>query len=232
MATEQEYGSHLRRLIDPLITGVGPVEAAISLSATLAVLVERGRRPDLVFAIGSAGSRTLEHAGVYQAKSFAYRDMDASALGIAAGKTPFLDEPAVVPAEVVLAEVPQASLSTGGAVISGAAYDSIAADMVDMESFALYRAAKRFGIPVISLRGISDGRGDLTGLHDWTEFLHILDERLAAIVLAFQGQATNVTTTGAATMIAAEPAIATTTASTIGAKGNDCPADTGVVIEK
>ena len=189
MATQQEYGPNLRALIDPLITGVGPVEAAASLGAALAILFERGRGPDLVFAIGSAGSRTLEHACVYQAKSFAYRDIDASALGIAAGLTPFLDAPAVVPAEIILPGVPQASISTGGAVISGGAYDAIEADMVDMESFALYRAAKGFGVPIISLRGISDGRGDLTGLHDWTEFLHVLDEKLAAIVGRFLLQA-------------------------------------------
>jgi adenosylhomocysteine nucleosidase len=30
MATQQEYGEHLKRRIDPLITGVGPVEAAAS----------------------------------------------------------------------------------------------------------------------------------------------------------------------------------------------------------
>jgi adenosylhomocysteine nucleosidase len=179
MATEQEYGAHLRQVIDPLITGVGPVEAAASLSAALAILFERGRDPDLVFAIGSAGSRTLEHACVYQAKSFAYRDIDASVLGIAAGLTPFLDAPAIVPA----------SISTGGAVISGVAYDAIEADMVDMESFALYRAAKGFDVPVISLRGISDGRSELTGLHDWTEFLHVLDEKFAAVVSDFHRQA-------------------------------------------
>ena len=38
------------------------------------------------------------------------------------------------------------------------------------------------------LRGISDGSNDLTGLHDWTEYLHILDEKLAAILEALPGQ--------------------------------------------
>lgn len=189
MATEQEYGAHLRRLITPLITGVGPVEAAASLSAALATLAARDGLPDLVFAIGSAGSRRLEHAGLYQASSFCYRDIDASPLGIPKGVTPFLHGPAVVEADVILPDVAAASLSTGGAVISGAAYDQIEADMVDMESFAYLRAAKRFGLPLISLRGISDGRGQLTGLQDWTEFLHVLDEKLAAVVAALPGHA-------------------------------------------
>ncbi len=184
MATEQEYGPHLRRLIAPLITGVGPVEAA---AATAAALAHLERLPDLVFSLGSAGSRTLEHAGIYQIASVAYRDMDASRLGFEKGLTPFLDEPAVVPIPHQLPDIPTASISTGAAIVSGPDYDGIAADMVDMESFAVYRAARRFGVPMIGLRGISDGRDELTGLHDWTEYLHLIDERLAEAVEAFAG---------------------------------------------
>jgi adenosylhomocysteine nucleosidase len=185
MATEQEYGRHLRRLITPLITGVGPIEAAAGLGAALAVLTERGGAPDLIFSLGSAGSRTLDHAGVYQVSSVCYRDMDASALGVERGVTPFLDEPAVAVLPHRIPGVPAASISTGGAIISGAGYDAIASDMVDMESYAVYRTARRFGLPMIGLRGISDGRNDLTGLHDWTEYLHILDERLATVIQGF-----------------------------------------------
>ncbi len=78
-----------------------------------------------------------------------------------------------------------ASISTGAAIISGAAYDSVEADMVDMESFAVLRAARRFSLPMIGLRGISDGRAELTGIHDWTEYLHIIDEKLAGAIDAF-----------------------------------------------
>ena len=187
MATDQEYGPHLRRLIDPLITGVGPVEAAAATAGTLATLAARNQRPDIVFSIGSAGSRTLEHAGVYQIASVAYRDMDATALGVEAGVTPFLGEPARIDIAYRLPGVPAASISTGGAIISGAAYDGIEADMVDMESYAVLRAARRFGVPMIGLRGISDGRSDLTGLHDWTEYLHVLDEKLARIIETLPG---------------------------------------------
>jgi adenosylhomocysteine nucleosidase len=65
MATEHEYGPHLKSRIDPLITGVGPVEAAASVGATLAALAHHGSLPDLLFTLGSAGSRRLEHAEVY-----------------------------------------------------------------------------------------------------------------------------------------------------------------------
>jgi len=185
MATEQEFGAHLRRAITPLITGVGPVEAAAVTGAALGALDAAGRLPHLVFSLGSAGSRTLEHAGVYQIASVAYRDMDASALGFPRGLTPFLGEPAIIAIPERIPDVPAATISTGGAIISGAAYDGIAADMVDMESYAVLRAARRFAVPMIGLRGISDGRNDLSGLHDWTEYLHVIDEKLAAIVGAF-----------------------------------------------
>ncbi|MFS8039317.1 5'-methylthioadenosine/S-adenosylhomocysteine nucleosidase [Xanthobacter sp. AM11] len=188
MATSQEYGPHLKRRIDPLITGVGPVEAAVETARALATLAQCGRLPDLVITLGSAGSRRLDHAEVYQVARVAYRDMDASALGFERGRTPFLDEPAVVELPHRIAGVPEASLSTGGAIISGAAYDAIAEDMVDMESFAVLRAARRFGLPLLGLRGISDGKAELSGFGDWTQYLHIIDEKLAAALDLFASQ--------------------------------------------
>ena len=179
MATRQEYGPALRARIEPVITGVGPVEAAIGAARALAALEAAGGLPDLVVSLGSAGSRTLDHAGVYQIGSVAYRDMDASPLGFPRGVTPFLDHPPAIAVPQRLPDVPVASLSTGGDIVSGAAYDAIDADMVDMESFAVLRAAAQFGRPMIGLRGISDGRSELTGIHDWTGYLHVIDERLA-----------------------------------------------------
>ena len=182
MAAEAEYGPALRRVINPLMTGVGPVEAGVVAGAALATLHHRGRLPDLVVSLGSAGSRRLDHAGLYQVASIAYRDIDASPFGFERGLTPFLDHPAVAVLPHRTSGIPAASLSTGGAVVAGSAYDGIVADMVDMETWAVYRAAHRYGVPLIGLRGISDGRADVTGLHDWTAYLHIIDEKLAAAV--------------------------------------------------
>ena len=179
MAAETEYGPALRARIKPLITGVGPVEAAVATTSVLAVLEHEGRLPDLVISLGSAGSQTLDHGRVYWVDEVAYRDMDASALGFARGVTPFLDQPA----SLTLASGPQgqpyARLATGGSVVSGEAYDAIDADMVDMETYAVVRAAARFDLPVIGLRGISDGKADLTVLEDWTGTLAVIDEGLA-----------------------------------------------------
>lgn len=185
MAAEPEYGPALRARIDPLITGIGPVEGAVQLTAALAAMRDR---PRLIVSLGSAGSARLEQAQVYQVTAVAYRDMDASALGFEKGRTPLLDLPVHVDLPHRVEGIPTATLSTGANIVSGAAYDGIAEDMVDMETFAHLRAAQHFGIPLIGLRGISDGVAELQHLSDWTQYLHIIDERLAMAVDRIAGQ--------------------------------------------
>lgn len=182
MAVDAEYGPHLRRLIAPIMTGVGPVESGVAMSSELTRLHAQNALPDLVVSLGSAGSRTLEQTEIYQAISVSYRDMDASALGFEKGATPFLDLPMTVPLPLRVPGIREASLSTGAAIVSGTAYDAIAEDMVDMETFAVLRACQRFGVELIGLRGISDGAAELKHVSDWTEYLHVIDEKLAAAV--------------------------------------------------
>jgi len=188
MAAAAEYGAQLQARIDPLMCGVGPVEAAISTTATLAALAHAKLLPNLVFSLGSAGSRTLERAGIFQVSSVCYRDMDASPLGFERGMTPFADHCAVIAIPQRIQGIASASLSTGASVISGEGYDQIETDMVDMECFAVLRAAQRYGIPTIGLRGISDGRTELSRIEDWSHGLSLIDERLAAGIDLFESQ--------------------------------------------
>src|SRR5690349_820621 len=90
MALDNEYGPHLKSRITPLMTGIGPVEAAVVVTHALAKLEAAGRLPMIVVSLGSAGSARLEQTGVYQAISVDYRDMDASPLGFEKGVTPLL----------------------------------------------------------------------------------------------------------------------------------------------
>lgn len=182
MAVANEYGPHLKARIAAVMTGVGPVEAAVAVTAELGRLAAADRLPQMVVSLGSAGSRRLPQLGIYQASAVSYRDMDASPLGFAPGETPFLGLPAVLRPGLVVPGIPQATLSTGADIVSGQAYDAIGADMVDMETYAVLRACQRFGLPLIALRGISDGAEELREISDWTRYLHILDERLAAAV--------------------------------------------------
>ncbi|KAB2748962.1 5'-methylthioadenosine/S-adenosylhomocysteine nucleosidase [Brucella anthropi] len=182
MAVDAEYGRHLAKLFTPVMIGVGPVEAAANLAYALAGLALAAEKPDLVVSLGSAGSARLPQAEVFQVSSVSYRDMDASPLGFEKGATPFLDLPKVIELPVSIPEIPVASLSTGANIVSGKAYTTIDADMVDMETYACLRACQLAGIPLFGLRGISDGASELQHVGDWTQYLHIIDEKLAHAV--------------------------------------------------
>lgn len=180
MAAEAEYGACLRAKIAPVMIGIGPVEAAI---ATTRALAERqADLPALVVSLGSAGSRTLEQGAVYQAISVCYRDMDASALGFARGVTPLTDLPPTLPLEPHIPGLRPATLSTGADVVTGSTYEAVAEDMVDMETFAVLRACQGFNVPLLALRGISDGAHEVKKLTDWTQYLDVVDRNLADAV--------------------------------------------------
>lgn len=182
MAAPLEYGPHLKSRITPLMTGIGPVEAAIVVTEALCQLKAANKMPAIVVSLGSAGSARLEQLGVYQATSVSYRDMDASALGFEPGVTPLLDLPATLDLGPFVPGIPKATLSSGANVVSGAAYDRVGTDMVDMETYAVRRVCQRFTLPLIALRGISDGDEELSHLDDWQQYLHIVDEKLAHAV--------------------------------------------------
>ncbi len=179
MAAKPEYGPALQARITPLITGIGPVEAAVRLTAAL---TRMDPLPRLIVSLGSAGSARLVQTELYQVGAVGYRDMDASPLGFAPGCTPLLDLPRMVDLPHRIPGLPVASLSTGANIVSGAAYARVEEDMVDMETFAHLRAAQMFDVPLIGLRGISDGVAELRELTGWTQYLHVIDEKLAHAV--------------------------------------------------
>lgn len=181
MAVDAEYGPHLRARFTPLLTGVGPIEAALATGMALQALAQQSALPDLVVCLGSAGSRLCPLGDIFQVASVSWRDMDASRLGFTKGVTPFIDHPVDLPLATPLA-LPLARLSTGANIVGGEDYAAIDADMVDMETFAVARACARFDVPLMGLRGISDGPGELDHINSWTALLGLLDQRLAAAV--------------------------------------------------
>ncbi len=184
MAADAEYGAKLKALsINPLITGVGPVQAAMTLTYALSELshARPPRRPDVIINIGSAGSATLEQGRVYRVSSSNYRDMDASAFSFPKGQTPFSTYPAVVSAPAFMTDFPAVSCSTGGDVVKDHA--TTGTDMAEMEYYALCVVAMKFGIPLVGFKGISDGKKPLTGqLMDWAALLPLIDENLAGAI--------------------------------------------------
>ena len=181
MAVDAEYGPHLKARFTPLLTGVGPIEAGIAMGAALHSLEARESLPDLVVSLGSAGSRRCPLGEIFQIASVSWRDMDATRLGFPKGVTPMVDHPVDIPLVTPL-PLPLARLSTGANVVGGEDYAGIDADMVDMESFAIARACARYGVPLMGLRGVSDGPGELDHINSWMELLGLIDERLAQAV--------------------------------------------------
>ncbi|MDR1827877.1 MAG: 5'-methylthioadenosine/S-adenosylhomocysteine nucleosidase [Methylobacteriaceae bacterium] len=179
MALDAEYGPHLRSLMTPLFIGVGPIEAVLHTALALQTLAGGDGLPDLVVSLGSAGSQTLTQGEIYQVSSVSWRDIDGSPIGFPKGLTPFLDLPAEVPLPTPLANIAAARLSSGAAFISGDGYAAIDAEMVDMETFSVMRACHRFSVPMLGLRGISDGAEELRRYSDWAKLLPVLDEKLA-----------------------------------------------------
>lgn len=182
MASHSECGKHLQSKINPFMIGIGPVEAGVNLAAELGRLLYNDSLPDLVVSLGSAGSKTLPEKEVFQVTAISYRDMDVSLLGYEKGCTPLLDLPAVVSLPFRIPDIEGATLSTGGSVVSGEAYAKIDADMVDMETFAVWRACQKYSVPMIGLRGISDGKKELGCLYDWERYLDAIDEKLCRAI--------------------------------------------------
>ena len=186
IAAEAEYGPALRARIDAFLCGIGVVEAAVRVTARLAALMAAGRRPDLVVSLGSAGSARLEQGTVFQVAAVSWRDIDVSPLGFAPGEVPLAGLPHALPLAAPL-DVPQAALSTGSDFVTGAGWDRIGADMVDMETYAIARTCRDFGLPLLGWRGISDGSEELTRIGEWHEALPLIDRRLADLVDQLEG---------------------------------------------
>jgi len=181
MATDAEYGPHLRKLFRPLMTGVGPIEAALAMGQACAAMRLAGGLPDMVVSLGSAGSRRCALGEVYQVSTVSWRDMDASRIGFPKGVTPFLGQPAGISLSTPL-RLETARLSSGANIVGGETFAAIDADMVDMETYAVARACQSFGLPLIGIRGISDGPGEIDGITGWTDLLPLLDQKLAEAV--------------------------------------------------
>ena len=82
--------------IPVLYTGVGKVNAAMTLTRALAGYRHAGQPLPRVVNFGSAGSRRLATGTVVACTAFHQRDMDVSGLGFAPGATPYEEIPAVI----------------------------------------------------------------------------------------------------------------------------------------
>jgi adenosylhomocysteine nucleosidase len=161
---------------DHLYTGVGKVQAAYALTHRLAE-----SRPSLIVNLGTAGSARVKPGVVVHCRRFVQRDMDARALGLAAGVTPFSDMPAMLSYGMAIDGLPEAVCGTGD---SFATHQELDHDIVDMEAYALALVALREQVPFACLKYISDG-ADLNSATDWSQALRVAADALAQALAKF-----------------------------------------------
>lgn len=152
--------------IDHLITGVGKVNAVVSLASALS-----NRHYDRVVVLGTAGGvgdDVVSLDVIYQVTELLQHDFS-------------LPSPALVPAgEVVLAET--ATMATGDQFVTSdeqrAHLSSMGAALVDMEGYAFASACERFGVPLQIFKIASDFADSSTTMQEWDDIVHAKSRQL------------------------------------------------------
>jgi futalosine hydrolase len=171
-ATEAELCGHTG-----LACGVGPVEAAIATTRSLA-----GERPDAVLHVGLAGARGLPVGTPVIGREAVYCDLRAAipVVAIAAADAQLLDA-----ARSALPDAPVLPIGTSAAV--GATPGDVPVEA--MEGFAVLRAAALAGVPALEVRVISNEIGEPDrGRWRVDEALHALAQALPALLTALDGR--------------------------------------------
>ena len=150
--------------VSVLYTGLGKVNAALSLARRLAALRAQDALPNLVVNFGTAGSRTLATGSVVACRQFVQRDMDVTGLGFALGETPFEALPATLAFPAVFQGLPEGVCGTGDRFETGVS--GLACDVIDMEAYALAKACLNESVPFACAKYVSDG-ADHSAANDW-----------------------------------------------------------------
>ncbi len=149
-----------------LYTGIGKVNAAVTLTRRLADYRAAGRAPPLVVNFGTAGGITVAPHSLVACRRFVDRDMDVAPLGFAPGVTPFDELPPVLEFAARFTSLPEASCGTGDSFAAqGRAYPC---DVVDMEAYALAKACRIAGADFACVKFVSDG-ADADAARHWRE---------------------------------------------------------------
>jgi adenosylhomocysteine nucleosidase len=164
MALPQESRGLLERAgAQPLYTGVGKVNAALSLARRLAEIRCAGLGPPLVVNMGTAGSRSVAPHTLVACNRFSQRDMDVSGLGFPPGVTPFDDNAPVIEFPPVFTHLPQLACSTADSFATH--LHQVGGDLVDMEAFALARVCIAEKARFACAKYVTDGADSDSATH-------------------------------------------------------------------
>jgi len=161
--------------IPVLYTGLGKVNAAMTLTRRLANYQHAGRSPPEVINFGTAGSHRFATGTLVGCHRFVQRDMDARALGFAYGVTPFEELPAELEFPPAFASLPQGLCGSGDSFATGE--NLMHCEVVDMEAYAYAKVCRAEGAQFACAKYITDG-ADHAAAGDWSA-------NLAAAAAAF-----------------------------------------------
>jgi len=170
----EEEAAHLHISELPvLVTGAGKVNAAVAVASILG-----GSSPSAIVNLGTAGALKPDLVGIQVISRVTQHDLDDDALfdlvGLHFGEPVELDGAGL-------------TLTTGDAFISDAdARERLAqqADLVDMEGYAVAKAAIAAGVPVRIVKRISD-TAESEAAKSWKESVDECAEDLGAWVREF-----------------------------------------------
>jgi adenosylhomocysteine nucleosidase len=155
--------------IPVLYTGVGKINAAMTLARALASYRHAGQPLPGVVNFGSAGSPRFPTGTVVACEEFHQRDMDVSGLGFDPGVTPYEDIPPVLKFATPFNRLPRATCGTGDSFETGKQVLNF--DVVDMEAFALAKVCHVEGARFACAKFVTDGANHAAA-SDWQSNLH------------------------------------------------------------
>ena len=169
----EEEAAHLHVHDFPiLVTGAGKVNAAVALATTLGTTT-----PSEVINLGTAGALRDGLSGIHEIATITQHDLDDDALHTLTGL--HFGPPIQLSAQGL-------TLTTGDAFVADPqmrAQLAASAHVVDMEGYALARAANAAEMPIRMVKHISDS-ADGSAARSWSQTVDYCAERLGEWVKA------------------------------------------------
>jgi adenosylhomocysteine nucleosidase len=157
-----------------LFTGVGKVNATYSLTKQLAAT-----NCSIVVNLGSAGSSFFRKGSIICCNQFVQRDMNVTALGFDAYKTPYSADEVIIQYGLEAPDLPKGICGSGDNFETD--HQPHVYNVVDMEAYSLAIVCMRENIPFLCLKYITDG-GDSDASTDWQTSLHKVAMQLKSCV--------------------------------------------------
>lgn len=156
-----------------VITGIGKANAAMSLTEACIQ-----HKPAFVVNIGTAGTFAHSVGDIVVSRHFVDRDLASTALpGVSAEIKGDLELPFRLPSSLSRGgQTNDLTVSTGDDFVTEG--NSPGADVVDMEAFAEALVCRKFGIPFVSVKYVTDIIGQ-NSTQQWTEKLQAARAGLA-----------------------------------------------------